>query len=382
MSDSPRIVLTGVDTLVVGWCVERYRFSEAQRAVLVEAKEAAASGLVDRGGAPIEWFGQTFSMRPAGAKGYEWMLENGDLTLKIASDARGGQVFPEVYATFRSAALWRMGYQQLFAVFEDWLSKWAVIRASKVSRVDLCADLAMPLPEIDLHVELVARGRRRDKYSQESLVDVVVWAKGRRDTGYTIGKGAMVVRIYDKTEEIKVSRKQWFELLWTEGGWDHRSPVTRFECQFRRKQLKQLQIDTFDDLVRQVGDLWRYATTDWMTVREPTADTNRSRWPVRDFWRVVQSAGDAFGPVTGIARVVQVRPNYEALIRQARGVLVTMGALELATFKDEELVLSHLRRLCGAWFDETFVNDVKARAAKLAPLEGKPGRTRASDQDS
>ena len=182
----------------------------------------------------------------------------------------------------------------------------------------------------------------------------------------------MVVRIYDKTEEIKVSRKQWFELLWTEGGWDHRSPVTRFECQFRRKQLKQLQIDTFEDLVRQVGDLWRYATTDWMTVREPTHDSNRSRWPVRAFWRVVQSAGDAFGPVTGIARVDQMRPEYEALAQQARGVLVTMGALELATSEDEELALAHLRRLCDGWFDEPFLNDVRARAAKLALLEGDP----------
>ena len=118
-----------------------------------------------------------------------------------------------------------------------------------------------------------------------------------------------------------------------------------------------------------MGDLWRYATTDWMTVREPTADSNRSRWPVRDFWRVVQSAGDSFGPVTGIAKVDQMRPQYDGLAQQARGVLVTMGALELATFKDEELVLPHLRQPCDAWFDEAFMNDVRVRAAKLAALE-------------
>ena len=53
-------------------------------------------------------------------------------------------------------------------------------------------------------------------------------------------------------------------------------------------------------------------------------------------------------------------------------MLVAAGALELAAFRDEELALAHLRQMFGASFDEAFLSDVWARAARLASLEADP----------
>ena len=41
--------------------------------------------------------------------------------------------------------------------------------------------------------------------------------------------------------------------------------------------------------------LWRYCTGDWLTLRSPTADSNRSRWLLDPRWEAVQSATLAQG---------------------------------------------------------------------------------------
>ena len=74
------------------------------------------------------------------------------LTLGSASLAKltGGAVYPEVYVTFRAEYLWREGHVGAVRQFEGWLGTWAVIKGERVSRCDLCMDIQMELPEIDL----------------------------------------------------------------------------------------------------------------------------------------------------------------------------------------------------------------------------------------
>lgn len=43
--------------------------------------------------------------------------------------------------------------------------------------------------------------------------------------------------------------------------------------------------------------LWRYCTTDWLTLRSPSGDANRSRWPLDTRWEAVQTATLAQGGV-------------------------------------------------------------------------------------
>ena len=50
------------------------------------------------------------------------------------------------------------------------------------------------------------------------------------------------------------------------------------------------------------GDLWRYATEDWLSFRSPTSDQTRSRWPVAEEWQVVERA-PLRSRAIGVARV-------------------------------------------------------------------------------
>jgi hypothetical protein len=94
-------------------------------------------------------------------------LSNADIKVCIAKEAVAAGQCP-IYMRFYSLYLWTKGIRQAMAEVEQWLSKWATIKAIKVSRADLCPDIAMPFPEIDLKTETVTRARRKERHNGQS----------------------------------------------------------------------------------------------------------------------------------------------------------------------------------------------------------------------
>jgi hypothetical protein len=74
-----------------------------------------------------------------------------------------------------------MGYQDAFNKVRDWISKWAITNNNKVSRCDLCMDIAMPMPEIQTEKEMVTRARHKAEY-QDTSPYVVKHYGGKRIT--------------------------------------------------------------------------------------------------------------------------------------------------------------------------------------------------------
>ena len=64
----------------------------------------------------------------------------------------------------------------------------------------------------------------------------------------------------------------------------------RIEFEIGRAALSALELYRPDAVMAAAPSLWRYCTTDWLTLRSPTGDANRSRWPLDARWDVVQSA--------------------------------------------------------------------------------------------
>jgi hypothetical protein len=61
----------------------------------------------------------------------------------------------------------------------------------------------------------------------------------------------------------------------------HGTPVHRLEFEFSRQGLVEFDLDTPDPLLGAIGDLWAYATGEWLTYYSPTNDQTQSRWPAR-----------------------------------------------------------------------------------------------------
>jgi len=365
------ILLAGIDTLAVGFSVGGYKLTSEDWSELATAKAEAQGTMFDRGGTRVTFQGETFSVMPKGGNGYEYVLVNDDLTLQLAEKAVGGSVYPEVRVTWRSQYLWRCGWQGAYWHVRRWVDTWAVVLGEKVSRVDLCIDLKSELPEVNIkagEVVSYARSKKEFFYAERHF-------RGLEETGYTFGKGDLSCRVYDKRAEIEHSQKSWFMDMWKRGGWNGSSPVTRVEFQARRQFLRTWGIDTVAELEVQLADLWRYYR-DWVSLRYKTRDSNRRRWPVQFFWKMVCDAVPAFGVVTGVLRIVQRKPRMESLSRLGRGVLVSIAALEqtapgVGDGWDTECgtlgaVESVVARVRGWLSEDSFQQDVRRRAGRLA----------------
>ncbi len=363
-----KVILAGVDTLEVGFCINGYGLAESEWHMLAEAKEMAKSGDFNTDGSRIDFRGQLFAVQPSGTRQHQYRLKNNDITLKIKPDPNGGASYPEVHVVFSSAFLWQQGYYKAYLKVKNWISPWAFISAEKVSRADIMVDIDDSLPHIDRDFnEVVTRAQKKKSFLIQSF------AKGPKLTGYEFGSGACLCRVYDKVEEIKTkSRKEWFYELWEKNGYQKGAPVTRIEFQLRRDSLRRQQVDTIDDLFAQSGDLWLYLTNKWLSLRDQGKDSNRSRWTIKPYWDIVQNAVGLFGEITGVIRVRQQKPNLAALKKQTRGMFVTMAAVVGMSMggKDpgslgKQYVLQDFART----FDDPFFDlDVKRREAKLAAL--------------
>ena len=361
-----KVVASGIDTLVVGFAVESY-LDVNNFDALSDAKTKAAEKQFDAKGCGVEWFGAEFNMMPRGAKGYEWVMRNADVTVCIAREARGGSIMPEVYVTFSSQNLWANRVDTAVMMFKRWISRWAVIKDTKVSRADLCIDLAMPFPKIDIQNEIVSRARSKVEYCE--LVKVEHYVSCRRDTGYRFGAGKLCARFYDKTFEVTVSQKEWMREVWKAEGWDGETPVIRYEFQCRRNFMKEMSVNTFEDLKERLADIWRYCTSEWLRVCDQGSTTNQSRWKSKDYWAVIQQSFSLFGQAYGVLRMKSKQVRYDHLLKQIRGCCVS-GVATLGSGLGTASGMFKLREDLRAMLQsEDFITDVAKRQGAVANME-------------
>lgn len=361
-----KVVGSGIDTLVLGYLIARYLDVDDFK-ILSEAKEKASERQFNSNGSSVTWFDVEFIMSARGTSGYEWVLRNADVKVCIARDARGGSIMPEVYVTFSSQYLWCEGVDDAVSKFEDWLKKWALVKENKVSRCDLCIDLAMPFTVIDLKNEIVSRARGKVEYSETLKTEHYI--SGRHDTGYRIGSGALLVRIYDKTAEIMVTQKEWFRDVWLGEGWDSVNTVIRCEFQLRRELLKEMGVNTFEDLRNSVADIWRYCTHDWVRICNVGSATNQARWKCKEFWKIVQNNYSLFGHTRGVIRMKVKRVMYKHLMKLVRGVLVSACAVLASGLGLPQAEFKLKQDLRDILQPEDFRKDVIARKALFGNME-------------
>ena len=168
--------------------------------------------------------------------------------------------------------------------------------------------------------------------------------KYRKLTGVSIGKGDMMLRIYDKVKELKGQehKQEVFVDLWQVKTYDEH-PVTRVEYQLRRPVLKEFQhlefcngVHTVKNFLFAIKALWAYCTTDWACFCKTIIDrknNNQSKAKISEFWEVVRAV-----VWTGLHEMRREKPtkhkNIDALRKQARGISDELHTL-LRSFTQE-----------------------------------------------
>ena len=97
-----------------------------------------------------------------------------------------------------------------------------------------------------------------------------------------------------------------------------------------RERLKHAGINVFADLESFQGDLLRELSHHHTTLRTPTSDCNRSRWPRHPLWKALQAGVadlDAFGLVHGLDDVQAIECWRAKLLRSMYGYTKPIGSV-------------------------------------------------------
>lgn len=324
----------GIDTLHLSVHVE---LSEDFLFLSEMGKEDAQNSPTREDLSPLPPFlGHNLMMQAKGGKGmggYTFLARSADLAVKWKRP-NGFKVAPMVIE-FSSVLLWRLGgggWPAVAAVLAWVREVFPDGCEIRVSMFHQCADVQGWGPTLTDLGGIVKRADTLDvwdkegqKYEEEGLN----YRLGKGDRLGTVAAGRsnrLRASIYDKTEELKKSGKEWFRDVWVQhAGYNPELPVWRVEFQYGRELLHKYRIETLDDVREHQDALFRYGLA-WFSWRERQATDleHPQRWPLIPAWVVLEQCRPVSAALP-LARVVA--PQLKQLAQMADGVLGTFMAM-------------------------------------------------------
>ena len=169
---------------------------------------------------------------------------------------------PIIKVEFRAEYLTRCGYIESIQRVELFLKKLIPEYEIKISEIHLCADVQGH--EFNLLDTYKFKTNSRSTKLFESKDDKLSYLNNNIFTGFSMGNGDYMLRVYNKTHEIeKFKNKSYIKpLKWDiNPNYNPNKTVWRIETQIRRNKLKTIVgdngiLDGFDVVLDAIPDLW------------------------------------------------------------------------------------------------------------------------------
>jgi len=272
-----------------------------------------------------------FEVMDKGARRFAYVLVNNWFRISIPSSADSS--LPMAYVQISSEVLTLAEPGAAMESLGFVVNTLGLVQgAPQISRVDPCLDFVSK--------------QDMDAWGRESWVtrarNVNRHYDGKEFSGWSIGVGgSMGARLYNKTLEIKKSKKTYLYPIWESAGWDLMDAVWRLEFEIKRDVLKELQIFSFGDLIKNMAGLWQYATSEWLRLGIPNSnDSTQSRWPCHPLWSSLLCT-ECWGNDQEYAPISRVRkqrvPRDETLFINGLAPITSFMAREGITDLDEGL---------------------------------------------
>lgn len=311
------MIIRGVDTLEFGLDIAMYEMS--MRPFLIGLRELKENGQQTGKSMEIELNGLNLNVEKSGMPFYAYRLTCKDFIIGFAEKTI--QENPPVRVKFLSGYLWSYGYEKAYEKFLEWFQCFGLkVTGSRLSRLDICVDTDEVefVPEDIQHVVTRAKSKATHFVSDEYIT-------GRMFSGFTIGRGnPMLARIYNKSEEIKKSGKEWFKDIWLENGWNEIKDSWRVEFQIKREALKEMGLGSVEDIQRNEEKMWCYLTNDWLKLKV-------NKW--------AKIANPVPYETTPLVRSKVIKGDLKRILNQTNGLLISIGALSSNVYIDEVLSL-------------------------------------------
>ncbi|MEM9254175.1 MAG: hypothetical protein AAGA91_01930 [Pseudomonadota bacterium] len=317
--------MSGIDSLYVSYSGN---LSETRAEQLESLKTLAQSSIAAENAlAALALNDHLFEVRDRGKGRFPYLLADNWFHVQVSG--LNASRLPLAYVQLSSEVLTRAGWVAALSYLNKVLDALQPQdQEPTISRVDLCTDFTT-----SVHLDAlpayswVTRSKRRSRHYIDD-----------RFTGLTFGQGGdLSCRLYDKTEELKKSRKTYLYPVWQAKGWDGVMPVWRLEFQFRRSVLRELGIESPEDLALHTADLWVYAVSQWLRLAIPNHnDATRARWPTHGLWELLLSAEWDWDPGEPLSRIRKARlpDDHYLFFNGISGITSYMASKGIEDFYD------------------------------------------------
>jgi hypothetical protein len=267
---------------------------------------------------------EPFIIHTSGRKGgFAFHLSRADLDI-FFSCRKDWMATPNVWVDIGSVSCWVPGWRHTLDLVEDIIARFGgKIHKIGLSEVHLCTDfIGVDIKGLGLHSydNWITRANVFHPYYQRSRFSGVEFSQTEGplgisdkpfdivgstvvENGLRVGQGDIMLRVYDKVLELQRdgAKQIVFASLWgTEEYSEH--PVTRVEFQLRRPVLRQLGVDSLNDLLEKLSGVWEYCACRWAVLCAEAPDRlnrHQDRAEIHEFWKMVQNADwGGYQPVT------------------------------------------------------------------------------------
>ncbi len=266
--------------------------------------------------------GLYWNLQRTGVSKYPYVLKTGDITLLISA-RQASSPMPSASLNIGSVSC-QNGASEMIEKVSRWLNEQQIfVVKNVVSRADLC---------LDLLGHDIKNGQVRlfdEDYYICKAVKYAQFREHRKITGVQIGRGSILLRMYDKILELKKpENSEKFEFFKKKWG-QNPEFCTRVEFQLRRLALKEILRDgNYQEFLSKMDEIWNYLTNDWFRHARQAVDrdnNNQSKVGTSQIWKEVQSASSSKDKIKRVA-VKHIQKSMKQLTAQMRGLLVTIIA--------------------------------------------------------
>ena len=298
--------------------------------------------------------------------GYAYHISRGDL--HVFFSRRKDMNTPNVLVDIGSLSCWNPGFDTVLQTVHDLLENYGghVVK-NTISEVHLCADFigqdieTLPLEN---YRYWITRANKFSAYHDRRKLEGVTLSQdiGRlglsdspedyfeqqeekpNETGVRIGKGDIMLRVYDKVLELKhdASKQTVFASVWGKESYNE-TAVTRVEFQLRRPVLKQMHVHSLEDLREKISGVWKYLTQEWTRFSEDLVDRDnrhQDRAVMHPWWQSVQAVNWSKNLSTVFRKKKVPTKNIEHLLDLIAGCTISLGTILECKTDDLESVIS------------------------------------------
>ena len=313
--------ISNIDTICILIDIENYEENNKELLeYLLQEKEKAKLNTISNASYKhmININDMDFEILNSGKKGYAYILNNSGYQIDIAQYKSKLENFCPLQIRISSEYLWAYGLSDAWSMIYNWLVEtFGNVISEKVCRLDLCTHVSDIDLITDYDISYKGKFKKRETFFNGKNINAITFGRRQSKNIYC--------RIYNKSLEVQEKKqKTWFYEIWKSKDMNIKN-VWNIEFEIKSEFLRQFNIDTINDTLEHLQDLWLFCTNEWLQKIDRT-NKRVERCNINSDWLEIQKAYSNFNSKGIIEKKIQIELDALVLVPNIVGNITSYSA--------------------------------------------------------